>query len=160
MRKWTLYFLIIFSYSTISAQNSELVSGYIPPEFLTPAKVIRYYSDTTESIYYEDIKLRDDCRFIIEYCYTRYGGTVINRYVGNYFITNDTLFFEFNKIRIPPDIMILNSPAVPFEWGDPPEYLVIKKGRMFESKKYTQRNYVNYTLSGKLEFELIESHCR
>lgn len=150
-RKSVLLFILV-SLSTL-AVNAQGGSDYIPPDFMTPAKINEYYSADYWYNHVYSYKIRSDCKFIFEVFYPPYDSAILDRQIGKYYLSNDTLFFVYETI-LDSRKMEVQLPKVPWSFPDKPKYLVLHKNKIYTAgcKKNQKKAY--FALRNKSEFEL------
>lgn len=163
--------ILVLASNLLVAQNFD----YLPPQYLTPSKVNEYKSDSLNHLYFENLKLRADCRFINEY---QYGNGIINRYIGTYYVSDDTLFFVYDDTIKRNEKTNIGFTAVPFQTNKPAIFLIKKNEKLYYPKikivkrkfrsfkerihhlyyriKFKKRTKNNFTATKSLEFNICD----
>ena len=128
-------------------------SDLLPPEFNSPALENEYYCNYFDrKNHITVLRLRVNKAFIYETYYKPYSWARINYRIGNYLISGDTIFITYKPLLKGKPESIYIRPTLSVSWIPPlpPDYLLIKKRKLFDP--VGQRKFL--TLTEKPKFDL------
>ncbi len=123
----------------------------LPPEFNSPALENVYFCNYTDSTHVSVLRLRDNQVFIYETYYKPYNWARIGFKIGNYRISDDTIYVTYKPLLKGHSESIYLRPALSVSWipPGPPDYLLLNGGRLRDPVGQRLFNY----LTDKPEFD-------
>lgn len=131
-------------------------SDLLPPEFNSPALENEYYCTYNSNTRVIVLRLRDNQAFIYETYYKPYNWARIHYRIGNYRISGDTIYVTYKPLLKgkPGYIYIRPTRSVPWVMPAPPDYLLLKRGRLHDP--VGQRLFKYLTDKPKFDLERLK----
>lgn len=128
-------------------------SDLLPPEFNSPALENEYYCNyTNRNNHLSVIRLRNNGAFIYETYYKPYSWARIDYWIGNYRISDDTIYVTYKPLLKGNPEYIYLKPSLSVSWipPAPPDYLLLNRSRLHDPSRQRVFNY----LTDKPQFDL------
>ena len=187
MKNILIFFLSFFISQSALSQDSITNKNYVtnsrnsearnilprfPADFDSTIMVNEYYfaqnkNSSFFSNHYFTLKISDDCRFLYEVLYLPYDSAVIEKSIGVYQVTGDTIFLKYDALKLSPDSThqvgdqqfksVSGPTSLPVSWilPDKPNYVLIQKKSSITVNFSDHDKGVPLKLKGQKSFEIV-----